>query len=66
MKWRIDPGLVDEIRRATNGNFALGDARFTDQIAAALNRRATPGLAGRPRKQPDAAASVQTTLQLDG
>lgn len=65
-RFELDPGLVDEIRRATNGNFALGDARFTDQIATALNRRVTPGLAGRPRKQPDAAASVQPALQLDG
>lgn len=24
-RYELDPGLVDEIRRATNGNFALGD-----------------------------------------
>lgn len=47
----LEPGLVDEIRRATNGNFALGDARFAGQIAAALGRRVRPGKPGRPRGQ---------------
>jgi len=46
----LEPGLVDEIRRATNGNFALGSALFTEQIATALGRRVTPGKSGRPRK----------------
>lgn len=46
----LEPGMVDEIRRATNGNYALGKPQFADQIAAALDRRVTPGLAGRPRK----------------
>jgi putative transposase len=35
-RYELEPGLVDEIRRATNGNFALGDARFS-----ALNRAAS-------------------------
>jgi len=48
---QLDPGLVDEIRKATNGNFALGNQRFAEQIATALGRRVTPGKAGRPRKQ---------------
>ena len=48
----LDPGLVDEIRRATNGNFALGTALFGAQVAAALGRRAQPGKAGRPRRAP--------------
>lgn len=47
----IEPGLVDEIRRATNGNFALGSKRFADEVTAALGRRAGPGVSGRPRKQ---------------
>ena len=47
----LEPGLVDEIRRATNGNFALGDARFAEQITAALGRRAMPGKSGRPRRK---------------
>jgi putative transposase len=49
-RYELEPGLVDEIRRATNGNYALGDGRFAEQItAAALGRRATPGKSGRPR-----------------
>jgi putative transposase len=46
----MEPGLVDEIRKATNGNFTLGDSRFAEQIAQALSRRVLPGKAGRPRK----------------
>lgn len=49
-RYELEPGLVDSIRQATNGNFALGDARFAAQIAAAVGRRAVPGKAGRPRK----------------
>ncbi len=44
------PGLADDIRRATNGNFALGTARFAEEVAALLGRRVTPGKPGRPRK----------------
>ena len=47
----LEPGLVDQIRRATNGNFALGSELFGEQVAAALGRRAMPGKSGRPRKQ---------------
>ncbi len=46
-----DPGLVDEIREATNGNHALGTSRFQEQVAGALDRRVTRGRSGRPRKQ---------------
>ncbi len=46
----LEPGLVDKIRQATNGNFALGSSRFTDEIAVTLGRRVTPGKSGRPRK----------------
>ena len=46
----LDPGMVDEFRRATNGNYALGKTQFAEQIAAALERRVTPGVSGRPRK----------------
>lgn len=45
---RLEPGLFDEIRLATNGNFALGD-RFGEQVAQALGRRAVRG--GRRRPQ---------------
>lgn len=44
----LEPGLVDEIRKATNGNFALGDNRFAAEIGAALGRRVVPGKSGRP------------------
>ena len=46
----LEPGLMDEIRRATNGNFALGNESFAAQVSAALGRRAAPGRPGRPRK----------------
>jgi len=32
---QLDPGVIDQIRKATNGNFALGDDRFAEQIADA-------------------------------
>lgn len=47
----IEPNLIEDIRRATNGNFALGSERFETDIATALGRRASPGKSGRPRKQ---------------
>lgn len=50
----LAPGVVDSIRQATNGNFALGDERFGEQIAQALGRRVQPGKPGRPRKLPEA------------
>lgn len=46
----LELGLVDEIRRATNGNFVLGNERFAAEVAATLGRRALPGKSGRPRK----------------
>ena len=49
-RYELEPGLVDEIRRATNGNYALGNERFAIEIAAALGRRSVPGQSGRPRR----------------
>jgi len=49
-RYELEPGVVDSIRQATNGNFALGDSRFGEQIAQALGRRVQPGKSGRPRK----------------
>ena len=49
-RYELDPGLVDEIRRATNGNFALGNDHFAAQVSSALGRRVMPGKSGRPRK----------------
>ena len=53
-RFELDLGLVDEIRLATNGNFALGNPLFIAQIEQALGRRVTRGKPGRPFKQPDA------------
>ena len=44
----LETNLINNIRLATNGNYALGDARFCKEIEAMLQRRATPGKAGRP------------------
>lgn len=46
----LDPGVIDEIRAATNGNFALGGSRFADEVAMALGARTQRGHAGRPRQ----------------
>ena len=46
----LEPGLVDAIRQATNGNFLLGDERFAADVEKTLGRRALPGKSGRPRK----------------
>ena len=46
----LDPGLIDTIRQATNGNFTLGSDKFAEQIAVTLGRRVTRGAPGRPRK----------------
>jgi len=41
----------DRIRKATNGNFALGSEKFAKEISETLGRRVTPGKASRPRKE---------------
>ena len=46
----LAPGLLDQIRRATNGNFVLGNERFAAEVAAVIGRRVSPGTSGRPRK----------------
>ncbi len=50
-RYELEPGLVDQIRRATNGNFVLGSERFAAEVAAVIGRRTLPGNAGRPRKK---------------
>ena len=49
-RYELEPGLVDQIRRATNGNFVLGSERFAADAASTLGRRVLPGKSGRPRK----------------
>jgi putative transposase len=46
----LDSDFVDALRAATNGGWALGDARFKEQIARALKRRVAPLPKGRPPK----------------
>lgn len=48
-RFELEPGVIDQIRKATNGNFALGNPRFADQVSELLGRRASPGKSGRPR-----------------
>ena len=50
-RYQLDPGLVDQLRSATNGNYALGNERFLSEMTAALGRRVTRGTAGRPRAE---------------
>lgn len=45
----LDVRLVEEIREATNGNFALGQAAFRRHVASLAGQRAERGLPGRPR-----------------
>ncbi len=45
----IEAETVDEICKATNGNFALGSERFQKQIEEVLGRRAQRGRLGRQR-----------------
>ena len=51
VKAHMEPERIDEIRDATNGNFALGGKRFQQQIESALGRRAIRGVSGRPSNQ---------------
>lgn len=46
----LEAGLLDAIRRATNGNFALGNERFFARVSSAIGKRVVPGKSGRPRK----------------
>ena len=52
-RYQLDPGLVDQIRAATNGNYALGSPKFSAEVEAALGRRVTRGKPGRPKSAPD-------------
>jgi putative transposase len=48
----LDDAFVADLRRATNGGWALGGEGFGSRIAAALGRRAAPLPKGRPPKVP--------------
>lgn len=47
-RYQLDPGLVDEIRKATNGGVVLGSHRFADEVAILLGVRTKLGVSGRP------------------
>ncbi len=46
----LNEDFVQDLRAATNGGWALGDARFKQQVAKALGRRVVPLPKGRPPK----------------
>ncbi len=46
----LSPEQLEDIRRATNGNFALGDIRFVKLASEVLEQYVTPRGVGRPRK----------------
>lgn len=58
----VDEALVEEIRSATNGNYALGGKRFQAQVETALGRRAVRGVAGRPLQRERELDEVQQRL----
>jgi putative transposase len=47
----LDKAFIEALREATNGGWALGDARFKRRIAKAAGRRAAPLPKGRPVKR---------------
>jgi putative transposase len=49
-RYELEPGIIDQIRDATNGNFAWGSPRFQEEISRMLGRRVSPGRPGRPKK----------------
>ena len=61
-RYELDPGLVDEIRSATNGGYVLGSERFQQEIATMLGRRTWRGIPGRPKKSEDAADQQELEL----
>jgi putative transposase len=58
-RYSLDIGLVDEIRKATNSNYALGSEVFVKQVEAALGRRVTQGKSGRPRIVKNSVESIE-------
>lgn len=56
----LESERIDEIRAATNGNFALGSEPFRREVSAALGRRAERGRPGRPSQ-----SSAESAAQLE-
>jgi len=42
-----DANMMNNIRSSTNGNYALGDEKFKDELVIMLGRRVVPGKPGR-------------------
>lgn len=61
-KANLDEEMMVQIRRATNGNYALGNERFQQEIEAVLGRRARRGHAGRPGNFPEGGAGQEDLL----
>lgn len=49
-KTHLEDEIIDDIRNAANGNYSLGNEKFKLEIEQIVNRRASPGKSGRPRK----------------
>lgn len=47
----LEPGLINQIRSSTNGNYVLGNDRFKEEIESMIKRRVSPGKAGRSVKE---------------
>jgi putative transposase len=61
-RYELEAEMVDEIRKATNGNFALGSERFAADVGKVIGRRAIHGHSGRPRK---VATPISDELDFD-
>ena len=46
----LDPAVISDIRRCTNGNLVFGNDHFKDEIAQSLKRPSRHGKSGRPKK----------------
>jgi putative transposase len=61
-RYELEPGMVDDIRKAANGGYVLGRDDFKEQIKRALKQRTAPGKPGRPRKTDYKDMSQQSKL----
>lgn len=59
LRYELEPGIVNEIRKANNGNYVLGNSRFAQEVESLLKRRVQAGKPGRPKKvEPDGTGSL--------
>ena len=50
-RYELETDEIEAIRKATNGNFVLGNNRFSAEVSEMLGRRVVRGKPGRPRKR---------------